>query len=63
MARATKGTGMARYDEGPGLGGYLLRLLLVLVVLGGLGLVGFAYFGDLSRPAAPRLLPVTLDGN
>lgn len=53
---------MARHDEGPGLGGYLLRFLLVLVVLAGVGLVGYAYFGDLSRPAQPRLLPVTLGG-
>jgi hypothetical protein len=54
---------MPRYDEGPGLVGYLLRFVLLLVLLAGIGLVGFAYFGDLSRPAAPRMQPVSLGGN
>jgi len=54
---------MPRYDEGPGIAGYVMRVLLMLVLLAGIGLVAFAYFGDLSRPAAPRMLPVTLGGN
>ena len=54
---------MPRYDEGPGFMGYLFRLLLILLVLAGLGLVAFSYVGDLSRPAEPRLVPVTLDGS
>lgn len=53
---------MPRYDDGPGVMGYLFRLLLVLLVLAGIGLAGFAYVGDLSRPAEPRLVPVTLGG-
>ena len=54
---------MARYDdEGPGLFGYLIRFVFLIVLLGGIGLVGFAFFGDLSRPAAPVSLPVTLGG-
>ena len=51
---------MPRYDEGPGLGTYLIRFLFMLVLLLGLGFVAFAYFGDLSRPASPRLVPLTL---
>lgn len=51
---------MARYHEGPGLGGWMLRLLGLLVLLAGIGFVLFAFFGDLSRPPAPRSLPVTL---
>jgi hypothetical protein len=53
---------MARYDEGPGLGGYVMRVLALLILLTGIGFVAFAYFGDLSRPAEPRAVPVTLGG-
>jgi hypothetical protein len=53
---------MARYDDRPGILGYLFRLVLLLVLLAGLGLVGFAYFGDLTRPARPQMMPVTLGG-
>lgn len=53
---------MARYDDGPGLAGYLLRFIFMLILLAGIGFVAFAYFGDLDRPAAPRMLPVTLGG-
>lgn len=52
---------MPRYnDDGPGVLGYLMRTVLVLVVLGGLGLGAFTLFGDLSRPAEPRSLSVDL---
>jgi len=51
---------MARYDDRPGVLAYLIRFLLVLVLLAGLGLIGFAYVADLSRPATPRLVPVLL---
>ena len=51
---------MPRYDDGPGILGYLFRLVMILVVLGGIGFVAFAYFGDLSRTPEPRSLPVTL---
>lgn len=52
---------MNRYDDGPGVFGYLLRLLMVLILLGGLGFLGFAGFGDLGRTPEPRSLPVSLD--
>jgi hypothetical protein len=51
---------MPRYDEGPGIGTYLFRFVFLLILLLGLGFVVFAYMGDLSRPSAPRLVPVTL---
>lgn len=52
---------MARYDDdGPGFFGYLFRLVLVLVLVGGVGFVAFAYFGDLSRTPEPRSIPVEL---
>ena len=52
---------MPRYDdEGPGILGYLLRLVVVLLLVGGVGLAGFAWFGALGRPTEPRSLPVTL---
>lgn len=47
-------------DDGPGLLGYLVRLLAVVVLLGGLGLGAFTLFGDISRPAAPRSFSVDL---
>lgn len=53
---------MPRYQEGPGLLGYLFRFLLLVVLLAGLGFVAFAYLGDLSRPAQPQIQPVTLGG-
>ena len=49
---------MARYDDGPGLFGYLIRLILVIVALAAVGLVAFAFFGDLSLPATPQVVPV-----
>lgn len=51
---------MARYDDGPGLAGYLLRLIVLLVFLMGIGFVAFAFLGDLSRDPAPRVVPVIL---
>lgn len=54
---------MPRYDEGPGFMGYLFRFLLMLLLLAGVGLAGFAYIGDLSRPAEQRLLPLTFGGD
>lgn len=53
---------MPRYDEGPGLGTYLIRFVLVLTVLAVAGLVAYAYVGDLTRAPAPRSVPVTLGG-
>lgn len=53
---------MAYRDDRPGILGYLFRLILILLVLGGLGFLAFAYVGDLSVPTAPRSLPVDLGG-
>jgi len=51
---------MARYDEGPGLFGYLFRFVLIVVLLAALGLVAFAFFGDLSQPATPQRVPLAV---
>ncbi len=51
---------MPRYNEGPGFFGYLFRLIVVLVLVGGVGFVAVAYFGDLGRTPEPRSLPVAL---
>ncbi|MCA2010195.1 hypothetical protein [Pararhodobacter sp. CCB-MM2] len=51
---------MPRYNDGPGFFGYLFRLVLILVLVGGVGFVAFAYFGDLGRAPEPRSLPVDL---
>jgi hypothetical protein len=40
-----------------------LKFLLYLVVLGAIGLVGFAYFGDLTPQRSEIRVPVDLDGN
>lgn len=51
---------MPRYrNEGPGVLSYLFRFVLMLVVLAGLGLVAFAYVGDLGVTPAPQSVPVT----
>lgn len=52
---------MSRYDDRPGILGYLVRLLIMLVLVGGVGFVAFAYFGDLSRTPQPHTLPVDLN--
>ena len=52
---------MAFDDDRPSFLGYVFRLILVLVLLGLIGLVAFAYFGDLSVEPEPRSLPVELD--
>lgn len=52
----------SRYDDRPGFFGYLFRLLVILIIVGGLGFVAFAYFGDLSQTPEPRSLPVDLSG-
>lgn len=41
----------------------LLRLLLILAVLVGAAVVGYAYLGDLSPEQNEVSEPVTLDGN
>lgn len=51
---------MRHNDDRPGILGYLFRLVVILVLLGGVGFVSFAYFGDLTRTPEPRSLPVDL---
>lgn len=41
----------------------LLRLILVLALLGAIGLIAFAYFGDMSPDQSQTETPVTLDLN
>ena len=40
----------------------IVKAVFVLVILGFVGLVGFAYLGDLSPKQAPVSKPVVLDG-
>ena len=40
---------------------WIWRLLLILIVLGALAFVGFAYFGDLSPPREDVREPVVLE--
>ncbi|MCB1395689.1 MAG: hypothetical protein H6898_08680 [Rhodobacter sp.] len=54
---------MRHYDDGPGFFGYLFRLIVMLLVVGGLGFVAFAYVGDLSRAPQEHSFPVNLNGN
>ncbi len=41
--------------------GKVIRVLLILVVLGFVGLLGYSYLGDLSTPQSEVTIPVTLD--
>ncbi len=41
----------------------ILKLLVALVLLAGIGLVGFAYLGDLSPRQAELRVPVDLGGS
>jgi hypothetical protein len=41
----------------------LVKLVLVLVILGVIGLTGYAYLGDLSPVQREVTQPVTLDAN
>lgn len=52
---------MSRYDDGPGLFGYLFRLIVILVLVAGVGFLAYAYIGDLSRTPEPRSVPVQLN--
>lgn len=52
---------MARNDDQRGFLGYLFRFLLILLFLGGIGLVAYAYFGDLSIEPQPRSQPFDLN--
>jgi len=41
--------------------GRILKLLVVVIVLAGLGLVGFAYLGDLSPEQEVTNQPIVID--
>jgi hypothetical protein len=41
--------------------GRLLKVIVILAILGFIGLVGYAYLGDMTPPQAPVTQPVTLD--
>ncbi len=43
--------------------GILLKLIAVLVILGAIGLVGYAYLGDLSPVQSDVTAPVQLNAN
>ena len=48
--------------------GRLIKFLIYLIILGGIGLVGYAYLGpffgaDFSAPQTEIREPVTLDGS
>lgn len=43
--------------------GRIFKALLVLVVLGFIGLIGYAYLADLRPPQAEVKLPVTLNAD
>lgn len=43
--------------------GRLIKLVLVLVVLGFAGLVGYAYFGNMAPDSAEVKVPVTLNAD
>jgi len=52
---------MSRYDDGPGIIGYLFRLIFILLLVSALGFLAYAYFGDLSRVPEPRTIPIDLN--
>lgn len=41
--------------------GRIIKALLVLAIVGFLGLVGYAYLGDMTPPETPVTQPVTLN--
>lgn len=43
--------------------GKLIKALVFLIILGFLGLIGFAYLGDLTPQQEPQSRAVTLDLN
>ena len=42
---------------------YIFRLLLILVVLGAIAVLAYAYVGDLTAQRTPVETPVTLEVN
>nr|WP_319251742.1 hypothetical protein [uncultured Celeribacter sp.] len=40
---------------------FLFRLLIIIILLGALGFIGFAYVGDLSPQRGEVSVPVTIE--
>lgn len=53
---------MPRNDDRPGVLGWLFRLFLILLIVGGAGFLAYAYVGDLSVAPQPVSVPVPLGG-
>lgn len=43
--------------------GRIIRVLFLLILIGGLGLLGYAYSGLMQPPSQPVTQPVDLDGS
>ena len=41
----------------------ILKFIVILLILGGIGLVGYAYLGDLTPTQTDVVAPVMLDAN
>lgn len=41
----------------------ILKFIVILLILGGIGLVGYAYLGDLAPTQTDVVAPVMLDAN
>ena len=41
----------------------ILKFIVILLILGGIGLVGYAYLGDLRPTQTDVVAPVMLDAN
>jgi hypothetical protein len=54
-------TELGQVNEGNAVMGKLFKLVLFVVVAAGVGLVGFAYFGDLSPQWSDIRQPVILE--
>ena len=50
-----------RRRQGSRMIGFLIKSVVLLVALGGLGLVAFAYLGEYAPPTQEVLLPIRLD--
>lgn len=42
---------------------YIFRLVLIIILLGGIAVLGYSFVGDLSPQRAPVEIPITLEVN
>lgn len=42
---------------------YIFRLVLIIILLGGITVLGYSFVGDLSPQRAPVEIPITLEVN